>query len=547
MYNKFIKRRLIDQGMAMFLIMFFIAYALFSEEIYYRSVGYDLNYKIVGRYEISKEDAEEECGYRFTYDNSKLVCIDYIGKLSILIPSFFGAHKIKIEHSEGMERRSFLNGDFAFKNLEDVYIEQIEYFSNGRPKSIFNYNKSNEIIKDKHGVAYYHFIYNDDSSFCVYRFNEVGFQIKDLNNVYYTKITYNDSDRTKTVLYYDDKNYNIKAKNGIYGFRLTYDSAHNLVKEEYLDSVFSLYANPFSVAIKTYRYDLDGKLIEVLNYDIQNNLTPDENNVAIYRYEYNLKERDSFYKEYNYDANNNLTVSQDGYAMRKTILYIQNNEKRIINYSNRINKNYNSDIPASYEEKYEIMDDFKGIAVYSYKYDNKFYLIENLFFDRNFNLISDSNGVMIYKYFYNKDGLLKSQEHYGDFDNPIDDFAGVFRYEFAYDTSGNLILKSNYSNSGVLVADRSAIFEYAYEYDKQNRLISQKNFGNLGQLQDDIHGVSMYRYEYNKFGKLSKKTNYGPDLRLRDDIGGVSVYKWIYDSKGNLVDFQKFDSLGNLI
>lgn len=538
---------LIDQGMTMFLVMFFVSCALFSEEIYYRFVDYDINYRIIGKYEISKENAEEECGYKFTYDDSRLVFVDYVGKLSILIPSFFGANQIKIEYSGDIERRLFLNGGFAAKNLKDICVEQIEYFPNGRPKSIFNYNKSNEIIRDKYGIAYYHFIYNDDSSFYVYRFSEVGFQIKDLNNVYYTKIIYDDSDRSKTVLYYDDNNYNIKAKNGIYGFRLTYDSSHNIIREEYLDPVGSLYSNPFSVAIKTYRYDFDGKLIEILNYDIKNNLTPDENNVAIYRYEYNLKEKDYFYKEYNYDANNNLTVSQNGYAMRKTIFYMQNNEKRVINHSNRINKNYNSDIPASYEEKYEIMNDFKGIAVYSYKYDNKFYLIENLFFDKDFNLISDSNGVMIYKYAYNEDGLLKSQEHYGDFDNPIDDFEGVFRYKFAYDVNGNLILKSNYSKSGVLVADRSAIFEYVYEYDKQNRLISQKNFGNLGQLQDDIHGVSVYKYEYNKFGKISKKTNHGPDLRLRDDIGGISVYKWIYDSKGNLVDFQKFDSLGNLI
>lgn len=533
--------------MTMFLVMFFVAYALFAEEIYYRLAGYDSNYRLVGRYEISKEDAEEECGYKFTYDDGKLVFVDYVGKLGILMPSIFGANQIKIEHLKDIERRLFLNGGFAVKNSKDVHIEQVEYFSNGRPKNIFNYNKSNEIIRDKYGVAYYHFIYHDNGSFDVYRFSEVGLQIKDLNDVCYTKVIYDDYDRTKTVLYYDDRNYHIKAKNGIYGFRLTYDSKHNVVKEEYLDSVSALYTNPFSVASKTYRYDFNGKLIEVLNYDIKNNLTPDENNVSIYRYEYNLKEKDCFYKEYNYDANNNLTVSQNGYAMKKTIFYIQNNEKRVINYSNIINKNYNSDVPASYEEKYEIMDDFKGIAVYSYKYDNKFYLIENLFFDKNFNLISDSNGVMIYKYAYNEDGLLEYQEHYGGFDNPIADAEGVFRYKFAYDVNGNVILKSNYSNNGILVADRNAVFEYAYEYDKQNRLISQKNFGNLGQLQDDIHGVSVYRYEYNKFGKISKKTNHGPDLRLRDDIGGISVYRWIYDSKGDLVDFQKFNSLGNLI
>ncbi len=69
----------------------------------------------------------------------------------------------------------------------------------------------------------------------------------------------------------------------------------------------------------------------------------------------------------------------------------------------------------------------------------------------------------------------------------------------------------------------------------------------MGQLQDDIHGVSVYKYEYNKFGKISKQSNHGPDLRLRDDVGGFSIYKWIYDARGNLIDFQKFDSLGNLI
>ena len=122
-----------------------------------------------------------------------------------------------------------------------------------------------------------------------------------------------------------------------------------------------MYANPFSVAIKTYRYDVEGKIIEILNYDLKHNLTPDENNVAIYRYDYNLKEKDYFHKEYNYDPNNNLTISQNGYAMKKTIFYIQNNEKRVINYSNKINKNYNSDVPANYEEKYEIMDNFSGI------------------------------------------------------------------------------------------------------------------------------------------------------------------------------------------
>ncbi|ETZ18210.1 putative membrane associated protein [Borrelia duttonii CR2A] len=88
LYNKSIKIRLIYQGMVMFLIMFFLAYTLFSEEIYYKFVDYDIDYKIIGKYEINKEDAEEEYGYRFTYNDGKLVVVDYIGKLSILMPSF---------------------------------------------------------------------------------------------------------------------------------------------------------------------------------------------------------------------------------------------------------------------------------------------------------------------------------------------------------------------------------------------------------------------------------------------------------------------------
>ncbi|UER67360.1 hypothetical protein LKV13_00785 [Borrelia sp. BU AG58] len=532
----------------MFFVMVFISYSLFSREVYYRYVDYDINYKIKGKYRISKEEAEEECGYKFIYNGEgKLVFVDYIGKLNILIPSFFCANQIKIEYFKNTERRLFLNGGFAAKNSKDVYIEQIEYLSGDRIKNIFNYNKSNEIIRDKYGIFYYYFVYRDNNNFDVYRFSEAGLQIKDLNDVYYTRVAYDDSARTKTVLYYDDNNYNMKAKNGIYGFRLTYDSEYNVIKEEYLDQVSCLYANPFSVAIKTYRYDVEGRVIEILNYDPRHNLTPDENNVAVYRYEYNLKEKDYFHKEYNYDPDNKLIVGQNGYAMKKTIFYVQNSEKRVINYSNKINKNYKSDVPANYEEKYEITNNFKGVAVYSYKYDSNFYLIESLFFDKGFNLISDLNGVMIYKYSYDEDGLLATQEHYGDFDNPIENIEGVFRYKFAYDVNGNMTLKSNYSKSGALVADLAFVFEYAYEYDKQNRLVSQKNFGNLGQLQDDAYGVSMYKYEYNKFGKIARKTNHGPDLRLRDDIGGISVFKWIYDSKGNLVDFQKFDSSGNLI
>ncbi|APQ15390.1 hypothetical protein BLA33_03495 [Borreliella garinii] len=533
----------------MLFIIFFMSSSLFAKEVYYRFADYSINYNIVGKYEITKEESEEEFGYKFTYDsNNNLILVNYIGKLSILMPSFFNASQIKIERSKNSERRIFLNRGLAFKNNNGVYIEHIEYMNDGRIKNIFNYNRSNEMVRDRYDVSYYHFLYDNEREFSVYRFNESGIQIKDLNNVYFTKISYDHSKLVKTVLYYDENGYISRSKNGTCGFRLTYDANHNLIKEEYLDKSAYTVSNPFSVATKIYHYDVDGKVIEILNYDINNNLTPDENNVAIYRYEYYFKDKDCYYKEYNYDNNNNLTISQNGYAMKKTIFYIQNNEKRIINYSNKINKNYNRDIPTVYEEKYEIMDNFKGIAIYSYKYDDKFYLIENIFFDKNFNLIADLKGVMIYRYSYDKEGFLIAQEHFGgDFVNPIDDFEGVSKYKFSYDSNGNMISKKNYSKDGALVADCNFVFEYLYEYDKQNRLISQKNFGSLGQLQDDIHGVSVYKYEYNKFGKISKQSNHGPDLRLRDDVGGFSIYKWIYDARGNLIDFQKFDSLGNLI
>ena len=52
--------------------------------------------KIKGKYKISKEEAEEECGYKFTYNNEgKLVFVDYIGKLNILIPLFFVQIRLK--------------------------------------------------------------------------------------------------------------------------------------------------------------------------------------------------------------------------------------------------------------------------------------------------------------------------------------------------------------------------------------------------------------------------------------------------------------------
>ncbi len=122
----------------MLFIIFFISAPLFSKEVYYRFADYSVNYSIVGKYEITKEESEEEYGYKFTYDrNNNLILVDYIGKLSILMPSFFNASQIKIERSKRSERRIFLNRGLAFKNNNGVYIEHIEYMSDGRIKKYF--------------------------------------------------------------------------------------------------------------------------------------------------------------------------------------------------------------------------------------------------------------------------------------------------------------------------------------------------------------------------------------------------------------------------
>ncbi len=235
---------------------------------YFRQIALDGNFDIVGRYPISESAARQGAAYRLTYNNNGLEKVEYtINGHMKENDLYFHAGQIKIEHmDDGWEKRSYYN--YKGKPTRDIvsgaYSVRIHKDEDNNTISLYNYNKTNSLMKDKYGVAHY-LCYLDDEGrrSSSIRFDVAGNRVTDKEGFYELLSRYDDEGNVVEQLNYDEDGKLMDDKDYFTSIRRAYDENGNIIDERFYGIDGELKLHTFvGVAMIKRAYDDQGRIIE---------------------------------------------------------------------------------------------------------------------------------------------------------------------------------------------------------------------------------------------------------------------------------------------
>ena len=170
-------KRIVHVSTAVVLISLFLISGCTKKPVnYYRRVRIDGRYAIVGAYPVADEQAKKINCYHFVYDEKgrviRVECLEHFKGgswdwLHFPFPFGLGVYGVKIEYSDGYEKRTYLdregeptNRDFLFGR---VYSIRLKLNEKNHPVSLFNYDETGNLVEGHDGVAQYVWTLNEDN------------------------------------------------------------------------------------------------------------------------------------------------------------------------------------------------------------------------------------------------------------------------------------------------------------------------------------------------------------------------------------------------
>ncbi len=296
------------------LVLIINAFAAGKTE-FYRQISIDGGFNLVGRYPVSESEGKQGASYRFTYGDNGLDKVEYlINGLMKENDLYFGAGQIKIEYSDnGWEKRSYFN--YRGKPTRDVvsgaYSVRIKRDEENNTISLFNYNKTGNLVKDKYGVAHY-LCYLDDQGrrASSIRFDVSGNRVTDKEGFYELVSKYDDNGNVVEQMNYGKDGKLMEDELFFAMIKREYDEKGNIVHETFhgVDGELKLHSIA-GVAMVDREFDDQGRITMERYYGIDE--TPRER-VKYSGFSYAMI-------RFNYGADGEL----------KKIVYLDRNERRL--------------------------------------------------------------------------------------------------------------------------------------------------------------------------------------------------------------------------
>lgn len=532
-----------------FSFLLFISFSLFPQNIsYYRYVEPREGIKLAFISPVDKETAKKDIVYEVTRDSKGRVSkIRYLRKNEPFPDNVFGVNQVLFVYGSDQDIVFFENS-LGLGMDNPIGTQKIIFNKDekGQYTQSFFYNLMGDLAPSQEGVASILWEWESPNKVKSLYLNEEGEPTLSSKGVF-QQISEWQGDEEK-IYYLDGKGNPILDKDRIAGVHKFYYPDGRVFMEKFFGLREEPRANAYGILSTMYIYDEDHNLVQKSTFDSQGNLIEDNTGVAVYKFDYDLSQ--NLKRTFNYDQNNELTLDSKGVAMYKEVLYLQSNEREVSHYGTEKNPYYEQAKNArniKYDEELKLTNNFYGVAVTRYVYDNNGNLLEKRIFDENRQITRDEQGVFLYKQTFDKRGLRESIENYSDFTRPTEDTEGIFRYEFTYDEEGNLTSKKQIGKDGQLKQDRDGIAIYEWVYNSAGLPFQQKNYGEHNQLKENKEGVALYEWTYDRSRRKVEQTNYGIDGKLQEDKAGVAIYKWLYNDKGDLVQYQRFDKQKSLL
>lgn len=241
------------------------------EDKYYLHLDWPNNkYELLGKYEISEQEANSLSYYTFSYDKKscKLEKIEFFKKGNPCRDPNLDVHKIQLQHGNGYEEWHYYDEcGKRIENNSNIFANRIMFNNKDERTELINYGNSKRMKKDPNGVERYFLeLSNNGQRLRSIRLNETGKKIDD--NFGNRNLDYLEDANGFVIeeINFEDNGQRLKNRGGWASARYVYDTKGNKIEAKYFDIAKNL------ISIRKYEYDQYGYETEVNYLDKNGNL-----------------------------------------------------------------------------------------------------------------------------------------------------------------------------------------------------------------------------------------------------------------------------------
>jgi len=336
---------------------------------YYRKVGIDGRYAIVGRYPLTAEEAKGTECYHFVYDDDRrLAKVEHLKKDELQDTPNFGppVAQVVIRHLEESEERSYLNAEGEpTADHNGIFSYHLKLDKKGHPTSLFNYDKQGRLIEEEVGVAQH-----------LWTLDKSGRRIKSI--------------------FLNEKGDRIAHRVDVFEVRWKYDRKGNSIEESCFgkDGQLTDYS-----PITRWKYDKYGEKIEESRHGMNGKLEAEDlDGYAVMRWQYD--EHGNVVEESYYGVIGQ--VKEDKLSGAAPIRYKHDEQ------GNKTEESYYGTDGQLKEDK------LFGIAMLRYEYDEHGNKVEERYYGTDGQLKeAGSTSVAVIRYEYDEQGSFIEERYYG--------------------------------------------------------------------------------------------------------------------------------------
>jgi len=459
---------------------------------YYRHITIDGSEEILGRYPIDRETALKSKHYRFESQAGKTTRISYYDRNKPARDDFFGVSVIEIKRTGNKEIRYFLD-------------------ESGQP------------AKDFSGVYGYRYE-RSRSHLLAYCLDANGNHMENMFGTCSIICELDPRGRKKSERYFDKRNQRIMDGRGFITATFKYDVNGNLTELSNYNDRHQLCDGFDGIAVARYYYDEMNNLVVRENYDHDYLPANDYNGIAKFIFRYDKNGYKIMIRNLSEDM---VPVFRNGSA---PLTYLRYDEYGNIIEVKMFGMNRNL----------YINDD--GIGRITRTCDSLGRTLEEMNYDAYGNLLNDNDSTCKTLYFYNQHNNIEKEKRYKN-----DSVAGLIHHQttdYIYNDDNSLAEKITYDEEAD-PNEPDSIAAIKYIFDKQER-IAQVIYLNInGRLIEKEYGVAIFKYTYNNEDQRTSVSFFNAEGKPQAGERGCESIRWEYDQYGQNISQKYFHADGS--
>ena len=421
--------------------------------------------------------------------------------------------------------------------IEAAKFDNDQNLINGGAKISYKYDAASNVIE----LAYYdknNRLYND------------GYKAP------ITKYSYDNQNRLIEESYFNDR---LELIDGVAKTKFTYDQNGNVQSKSYFDK--SDYPSPmyedYPNVKEVYTYNDRNKLTQVIYVDRNDQLVNGMTGYAKCEYTYHANGQRNIIKEYSYLDGSQSQLNISKYEPNGGLIEVSNYDSQdslvelysdygmfaIIRHKND-SKGYR--IETSYYDKNDAL--IEGIAIETFGFDKNGNRVESATYDKERNLVENGKHAIV-KYKFDTKGH-EIEKAYFDKNHML--IEGVAVEESKYDLLGNCIEIRTLDKNHQLISKQSmydSLLNFAvvkYEFDENSRMTMEAYYDQNNEL---IDGKAIKRMKYDANGNQIESSCYNRNNELMPMNEFTSVASKIskFDEENRLVEESYFDKDAHLV